>query len=183
MGFRHYLHLVDNNEIKNLENITKEKLFELKSEKVDDDDYLHFDDIFNKFDLIYEFGKLYNDLPEKINATGRPLFADKLLKELWNDYDTTIIGKEGLLAAIEWYRSAIQTYYKNLLSETDDRILSMVKAGYQNYIREWDDGVDVNLENKYNLHTSWKYEHSIFTLVHILKTVDWEKHSLIFYGH
>lgn len=38
------------------------------------------------------------------------------------------------------------------------------------------------LFNNENVTHSWEYEYSIFNLIFLLKTIDWEKETILFYG-
>ena len=44
------------------------------------------------------------------------------------------------------------------------------------------DLANIDDDNKWQVTSSWEYEHSIFNLVHILKSIDWEQDTLLFYG-
>ncbi|WP_218964433.1 hypothetical protein, partial [Bacillus velezensis] len=53
----------------------------------------------------------------------------------------------------------------------------------KNNLSEWTRGWALNTDiNDSWLTSSWKYEYSIFELVRLLKTIDFEKETILFYG-
>ena len=41
---------------------------------------------------------------------------------------------------------------------------------------------NIDEDRKWHVTSSWEYEHSIFNLVHILKSIDWQEDTILFYG-
>ena len=101
-----------------------------------------------------------------------------------------------MLKAIEIYQEKILNYYKGLLIDGDEAIgpFGIVIPQPQikcidkltEEVRDkifWNNAGIVDLDEKKPCVTStWLYEYSIFNLVFLLKTIDWEKETLLFYG-
>ena len=206
MGYRHYFFLVDKTETESVKNLDYAKLYDLAknyyhSETWDEDDEKDFyfnDDKFMNKTVIFEFGKLYwDDTADRIYNTGTPLFLNKQTQEKLSDYNPYIVGKAGLLEAITIYNKKIINYYKTFINEeTPDNIrllqiddiipklnLSVCAEHIQDYLYWWSGGRALNLDCKTKMiSNSWLYEHQIFELVRLYKTINWETQTILFYG-
>lgn len=193
MGYRHCFYLVKKSDVEKCNNIS---FGELKRQYGDADGYMDFDEILPQTE-IFEFGKLYyDDTAERIYKNGKPLFGDKDCQEYFEDYCPFVVGKEGLLEAIKIYKEKVINAYKSLLGNgqevqyplgitmTEDipeyeKMKSFVNDRIfwiQSYFE------DINETNKYAVTTSYMYEHSIFNLIHLLKVIDWDNETILFYG-
>ena len=97
-----------------------------------------------------------------------------------------------MLKAIEIYKGKIKSYYENLLVDgaikylpfmievRDDSIKSMNKI--TELISNLEYIVNLDESRKLKLTESYKYEYTILELVLLLKTIDWENETLIFFG-
>ncbi|MEC3756085.1 hypothetical protein P9160_01415 [Bacillus halotolerans] len=54
-----------------------------------------------------------------------------------------------------------------------------IKSNLSEWARGWALNTDINDPS---LTSSWKYEYSIFELTRLLKTIDFEKETILFYG-
>lgn len=194
MGYRHYFYLVKKSDVEKCNNIV---FSELKRQYGDADGYIDFDKIFPRTE-IFEFGKLYyEDTAERIYNTGEPLFGDKDCQEYFEDYYPFVVGKEGLLEAIKIYKEKVINAYQSLLGDGQevqyplgitmtediseyDKMKNFVKSRLlwiQKYHFE-----DIDETNKYKVSKSYIYEHAIFNLIHLLKVIDWDNETILFYG-
>lgn len=196
MGYRHYFYKVkkaDVDKIKGL-NVT-----ELKAKFGDEDEDVS---MFNAEMLpraeVFEFGKLYWDnTADRIYKKGVPLFDNEETQNYFDDYVPYIVGKEGLREAIKIYHENVVECYKSLLGDgrTIRYILGIIikKAKINEYkkmekfindrlfwVERFFEDTDEN--NPYQVSASYCYEHSIFNLVHLLKTIDWGNETILFYG-
>lgn len=202
MGYRHYFYKVDKSEVEKVKDMNYAQLLNYAKEvgcDVDENDnYFYFGDkkFLNKQE-VFEFGKLYyEDTAQKIYNTGTPLFTNKETFEYFSDYYPYIVGKEGLLEAINIYQQKILDYYKGLLVDGDEAIgpfgIVIPKPNIKSVdklvedVRDkifWNNNGIVDLdETKPCVTSTWLYEYSIFNLVFLLKTINWEKETLLFYG-
>lgn len=92
------------------------------------------------------------------------------------NYSIRNIDKDGNCEMISDY------HYPNCNSIED------VKEYNQNEVRHklmgWfnDFNIDINLDHKWKVSSSWSYEYGIFDLIHILKTFDFENNYIVFLG-
>lgn len=194
MGYRHYFYKCKKADIARIREKTLAELEEYAKEKGEELSLL--DNSILPQEEVFEFGKLYyEDTDEQIYGTGVPLFSHKEVMEEFSDYVPYEVGEQGLLKAIEIYRQKIKDYYEDLLKDGATQILpfgfelprpDITSADkIKKHIEEklfWIK-YKVNLdETKKTLTDSWQYEDTIFNLVFLLKTIDWEKETLLFYG-
>lgn len=199
MGYGHYFYLVDKSKAEKVRYLSYEELFEYSEENYpeaiekyvyDDgevDIYFNFHRIFSQ-EKIYNFGKLYFcNTAERIYSKGEPLFRNEATQKHFEEYDPYIMGKEGMLEAIECYRDKIKSYYEKLMKVCKGEEVEFFEYTAEKHIRgklfKWNlnDTVDTNLEHLF-LTNSCEYEHAIFNLLFLLKTIDWDKKTLLFYG-
>lgn len=194
MGYRHYFYLVKKSDVEKCNIIVFD---ELKRQYGDaDSGYIDFDEIFPRTE-IFEFGKLYyEDTAERISNTGKPLFGDKDCQEYFEDYYPFVVGKEGLLEAIKIYKEKAISAYQSLLGDGQevqyplgitmtedisehDKMKKFVK-GRLYWLQNQFENIDES--NKYKVSRSYIYEHAIFNLIHLLKVIDWDNETILFYG-
>lgn len=194
MGYSHYFYLVKKSDIEKCNNIS---FSELKRQYGDaDSGFIDFDEIFPRIE-IFEFGKLYyEDTAIRIYKTGKPLFEDKECQEYFEDYCPFVVGKEGLLEAIKIYKENVINAYKSLLGDgqevqcplgitmTEDiSEYDKMKNSVNNRISRIQNSFeDIDETNKYTVSASYMYEHAIFNLIHLLKVIDWNNETILFYG-
>ena len=194
MGYRHYFYKCKKEDIARIREKTLAELEEYAKEK--GAELCLLDDSFLPQEEVFEFGKLYyEDTAEQIYGTGVPLFSHKEVMEEFSDFVPYEVGKQGLLKAIEIYHKKIKDYYEDLSKDGTTQILpfgielprpDITSADkIKEHIKEklfWIE-YKVNIdEAKKTLTDSWQYEDTIFNLVFLLKTIDWEKETLLFYG-
>lgn len=196
MGYRHYLYQVDKELVKKIRECkTNEDLvkvckdyFPKDSDVVYDcDDEAQWVSFHEMGKGLFEFGKYYENA-EEICKHGTELFTSQELIERYSENDHVVLTEEGLLCAIEWQKNRIVSVYENLLREKseddwDDRTQEQrLKMHARDYLSWWKLPA-VNLD-KCNAHVarSHLYEHTIFDLVRIYKTFDWDKYCLVFIG-
>lgn len=181
MGYRYYMFKISNDVVKEIKSMSLEQLEEKYKE--DGEDYFYIDNL--PTEEIYEFGKLYfDDTAQRIYSKGVPLFENTEVMEELSDYVPYVVGKEGLLEAIEIYKSKVINYYKSLLIDDKDGIANDKQEEHiKGILREWERGLTLNLnDNKETLTHSRRYEYRLFELVRLLKTIDFEKNTIVFYG-
>ena len=198
MGYRHYFYKVDIADVNGVKDMTMPELLdytEAVGAKIWDEEdtpIISFNDpkFLNK-EEVFGFGKLsYEDTAQRIYDTGVPLFSREEVQEQFSDYVPYVVGKEAVLLAIKIYEEKIKNYYNSLLEHKDGLTKDGITPSQAAimHVREkvdrlsWSSYIDTREDKKYSLTTSWEYEYSIFNLVHILKTINWDKETLLFYG-
>lgn len=208
MGYRNYLGSLPKREYNKIKKFTKEELYQYKNANVNDEyDYVGVTDICAE-KYLHELGKYVDSFDKKFY---KPVFKNKeLQKEFTEENDFYIVQKEFVAHLINHYSELIRKYYKEMLTpfcsengkdfnipKFEDMDEKQRLQAYQciNHVRtmglEW--GVsgwfqdsrpyDLEREAKENcITTSWKYEYSIFQLIHIYRTFDWKRNVMIYYG-
>lgn len=145
---------------------------------------------------LHEFGKLYFDANtyEAITLNGQDLFKKgSELAEVYEEFDAKIVGKEALIAVAKCYKDkVIKNYEDSLLSPEqlkqkypnehflDKReVVDKLKENVEEQLFWLEDCLNLNEKQKYNITNDCLYEHSMFELVHQLKTIDFKKYSII----
>lgn len=158
---------------------------------------------------IYEFGKYVSfKYPEK---SFKPFFKDGKLMERFSDYDLLVVNKDFFLAVINHYSENVKEYYNEMLTPIFGTLnnMNLRRGNEATFIRKWDFSLmtedeknkvmecllhvkDMACEWEYFKHPydlendrlckSWKYEYTIFELVRLYKTFNWNKDVLIWCG-
>lgn len=206
MGYRHYFYKVKKADIETVKDMDYKQLLKYAEDngveinEWDGEKTFYFNDgkFLNKT-KVHEFGKLYwDDTASRIYSKGVPLFTNLEVQKDLDDYEPYVVGKEGLLEAISIYREKVLNFYKDLLVDGEDRHLSLGITITKDDVKSIDKVVshiedkirsisyrglaNIDEDSKWQVTSSWEYEHSIFNLVHILKSIDWEQDTLLFYG-
>ena len=204
MGYRHYFYKVKKADVEAIKDMDMTALYDYakgcNAEVYEEERSFYFNDsnFLHKTEG-HEFGKLYwDDTAERIYSKGVPLFAKKEVQDEFSDYVPYVVGKEGVLEAIAIYQEKVINYYKGLLKDGIDYCLPLSLTIHKDDVESIDKLIahienklqkilylglaDTNEKNKWQVTSSWEYEHSIFNLVHILKSIDWEQDTILFYG-
>lgn len=206
MGYRHYFYKVKKADIETVKDMDYKQLLKYAEDngvEINEWDgektfYFNDDKFLNKTE-VHEFGKLYwDDTASRIYSKGVPLFTNLEVQKDLDDYEPYVVGKEGLLEAISIYQEKVLNFYKDLLVDGEERQLPLGITITKDDVKSIDKVVshiedkirsisyrglaNINEDSKWQVTSSWEYEHSIFNLVHILKSIDWEKDTLLFYG-
>lgn len=189
MGYRQYLYQVDKGLVEKIRDCkTETEYLEVCKDYFpnnrDDDDFFP---VYELGKELFEFGKYYENADEMYKH-GDSLFTSSELNERYEDYGAIVIDKSGILCAIEWQKNRILSIYEDLAREKsedrfDDRSqFYRLKEHADSHLRWWKFGACNLNENTDNIASSWLYEHTIFDLVRIYKTFDWERNCLVFAG-
>ena len=117
-------------------------------------------------------------------------------QKCFEDYCPYVMGKDAMLEAIDIYKAKIINYYKSLIVDGDTKEFSYfydiepdeiknveVTRHITDILYHWDRMGVVNIDLDYDrISDSWMYEHQIFELVRLYKSIDWENKCLLFYG-
>ena len=120
MGYRHYFYKVNKKEVDEVKDLSyKDLCVYAKNHDIEiyDNGSFYFNDnkFLNKLE-IFEFGKLYWDnTASRIYDSGKPLFTNEDTQKQFDDYVPYIVGKQGLLTAIQIYKENVLKVYKDML--------------------------------------------------------------------
>lgn len=210
MGYRQYFYEVDKFKIDGIRQCkTEEELYNfciknnIECDKCEyDDETEYYMPLYHLGKPLFEFGKYYENDSE-IYKHGDSLFTSNELNERYEDYGAIICDENAILSAIEWQKQHIINMYEHLINNTFEepiarynypRDIDDEELHYQRLLRHCQDylewwkptygnwsAINTNKGNDAIVH-SWLYEHTIFDLVRIYKTFDWENKCLMFCG-
>lgn len=192
MSYRYRFHSVPKTEIEKIRKCTTNVQLCLWAEKQgykvktydENDRYMTIYDIGKE---IYEFGT-DEEWAYEIQEKNESIFSSEELKELYIDYQPVICSQNDFLSVINAYKQKIINYYKSLLIQTKDSVCTpenKQRKHIEDILYEWDNGyccpIDTDMSHN-RINNSWLYEYSIFELVRLYKTFDWENDELILLG-
>ena len=210
MGYRQYFYEVDKSIVDGIRKCkTEEELYDfcikngIKCNKYEFDGKVeYYFPVYKLGKEIFEFGKYYENSDE-LYKHGDSLFTSTELNKGYEDYGAIVCDENAILCAIEWQKQHIINMYENLVNNTFEDTLERYnypsdidekELHYQRLLRHCKDhlrwwkpefgdytAINTNKEKDY-LVSSWLYEHTIFDLVRIYKTFDWENKCLLFCG-
>ena len=195
MSYRSYLTTMDKSVVADL----KEKTWEqFVTDYMDGDEEKNLPIYrFPPLNVVFEMGarvdKEFLDATKGENPTL--LFGNTDLNSEYEEEDVHVVGKEGLIALINAYRQRVIASYKNTLvpsamhesvsgkAETpEEKMKYFIESRIYYWDNEYVDYLDLDEAKPNNLSRFWDYEYMIFTLIHLLKTIDWETKDLVLCG-
>lgn len=197
MGYRHYLYAIPKKQVSEIQACKTEKDWFDFAEKygyeveqgVRDNGEGYFPPYHVGTEL-YEFGK-YSEIGHKLESEKPCVFTSGELKSMYGDYGFALLSKEDFTVIIESYRQNIVSYFQSLLEPQKDPRFKLTKEEKWKYaiedkLERWQGKwgfTPLNLEESTDkITSSWLYEYSIFELVRLYKTFDWENDSLVLMG-
>lgn len=184
MSHSFYMYKISKALVEDIKHLSYEELATRFKNEIDDDLFF-MENLPSK--RIFDFGNLYwDDTSERIYAKGIPLFEQEKTMKRLDEYTPYIVGKEGLLEAINIYQiKVINTFNKMLTNDdrTDKQKLNQFIDYHTDLLNQWNKGRVFNLnEKEEKLTSSLSFEYAIFDLIRLLKSIDFEKDTIIFYG-
>ena len=152
----------------------------------DEDDVLDYDE----FAITeYEFGSNFWDEAEKIIADCEPTWCLSPLFHEDKGSAPHVVKEHTLKTIIDVIKEDIINYYKGLLKGDDATRYAMMRTHVEDTIKEWEpefrpdimSPINFNQEDE-KLTNSWRYEYSIWELVRLYKSFDFERNVLLFVG-
>ena len=210
MGYRHYFYEVDKSKVEGIRQCkTEQELYDfcIKNnidcdKDVEDDKTYYYMPLYKLGETLFEFGSYYENAGE-IYKHGDSLFTSEELNERYRGYGAIVCDESAILCAIEWQKQHIISMYEHLLNNTfthsierynypsdiDEkelhyqRLLSHIKDHLDWWKPQFGEFTAINTnKNSKKIVSSWLYEHTIFDLVRIYKSFDWENKCLLFLG-
>ena len=206
MGYRNYFAIAEKEKVDEFLKLSKEDRVRLSHQdsNVDEEEmqifinggYINWHGLSKIWDAeeIIECGK-YFDSPtaEKIKKDSVDLSDD--------DGEFNIVKPEGLLIAAKYYRDRTVDYYKKVIRSmymTDEEIKESedfygerpnIESIFRTKINDlingglFPDERKNQIKDERALLYTWDYEFDLFNLIHLYKTIDWDKYYLIWLGY
>lgn len=199
MGYRHYLYAIPKKQIAEIQACkTNSDLIDFAKRygyNVDYDATDSGEGWIPPYDIgteLYELGK-HSEISHELESEKICVFTSEELKNMYDGYGFALLSKDDFIAIIESYRQNIVSYFQNLLELQKYPIIpskSTIEEQWKYYIEDklerWQGkwgSTPLNLEeNTDRITNSWLYEYSIFELVRLYKTFDWENDNLVLMG-
>lgn len=186
MGYRNYLYKIPKKNVKELRSLTKQQMIDKYSEE---ENHVYFGKMLeeNNANCIFEYGKLYwDDTIGRLHRTGERLFKDEDVNKLFEEEDIYLLGEKALEETIKIYKEKIVKMYDELLNNdklSNEEIIEKYEDHLKDYKLWWTrlNALNLNKEEEC-ICGGWLYEHQIFELVRLYKTIDFEKYDLLFLG-
>lgn len=182
MGYRHYMYKISKELVNEIKDMNYDEL-SAKFGVIGEEGYFYIGNL--PKEEIWEFDELYgDDIADRSYSKGYPLFEKEEAMNKLSDFVPYIVGKEGIEEAIEIYKSRVISMYKNLLIDDENGAAAAKQEQHiKNNLSEWTRGRALNTDvNDSWLSHSWQCEYRIFELVRLLKTINFEKEMILFYG-
>lgn len=120
-------------------------------------------------------GKYFdNDIQKEIVKDSIDLSGDE--DELYLN-----VKPEALIICAKHYKDKSVKYWNNLIKSEAN--IDDIKNQLQNHVRDLDYVLNTNPDDKFSITNSWDYECAMLELVHLYKSIDWDKYSLIWCGY
>lgn len=137
----------------------------------------------------YEFGSNFWDEAEKIIADCEPTWCLSPLFHEDKGSAPHVVKEHTLKTIIDVIKEDIVNYYKGLLKGDDATRYAMMRTHVEDTIKEWEpefrpdimSPINFNQEDE-KLTNSWRYEYSIWELVRLYKSFDFERNTMLFVG-
>lgn len=191
MGYRNYIALIDRELLGKIRELTNEELLS-KFGKVEADGTRYFSISDLDIEVLHCLGDVSVSDGKVIVSGSENLFLNEGTREAYAEYEPYVIGKQGLMNLIEVYRGKVIRYFENLLEDDSEIRFNSLTAEEKTFryvedmLRIWTCEVNDPLllnENWEEITDSHLYEYYVFELVRKLKTIDFEKYDIIYYGH
>lgn len=188
MGYRHYLYKVKKDELNKIRNMTNSDIY-IYTKSNDEDNYWSPLDLFRD-KCIYELGEIDNTM-WKILKNNRidEIFTQEEVKEHMEEYDNGILNADGFLKIMETYKEKIISYLNDLLVDKESwrenkTSYEKMKEHLEEKIRfiTVSDEYDFNLKNE-RITGSWTFEYSLFELIRLYKTINWDNYYVIYLAY
>lgn len=210
MGYRNYFTIVEKEKIDEFLKLSEEDRVRLSWKKDLEKNYMDQEEVDHFVELNYINSWVFKDAMngEEIHECGK--YFDSKTAEKIKDGSVDLSNDDGeinvklkpeaLLICAEHYKQNAAKWWRNIITSidmTDEEI----KEDWKNYpegrpnikerlewhVRELENKhinvLDTNIKDKYHITSSWVYEYTMFELIHLYKTIDWNKYDLIWLGY
>jgi hypothetical protein len=188
MGYRFYLSKIKNKKLREISICKNEKeLADFLGMDYNEEEYNNV--------MVWDLSKTIDQVSDDVHEINmgkkrNMVFDNKELNDHFNqDWTLFKINKKDLLKLIKIYEVNIIKHLTNKKKEIEERNPDEAKAiaitEFNYRLNEWEYLGVLNLDKKEKdrICSSWSYEYNIFDLVHLYKTFNFRKNSLIIYAY
>lgn len=210
MGYRNYFYIVEKEKIDEFLKLSEEDRVRFSFKQDIEKGYMDQEEVdrFVEANYISSFVFKHEMDGEEIHECGKYFdneTAEKIKEDSINlsndDGEINVkLKPEALLVCAEHYKQNAIKWWNNIIKSmdmTDEEIEKDwknypegrpdIKKRLMYHLRDLEgkyiDILDTKPEHKYQITTSWSYEYTMFELVHLYKTIDWNKYDLIWLGY
>lgn len=176
MGYRNYIWVIDKKKANSIRGLSMD---ELKKFSNPEDSYFSIFDLREKLKAVeaIELGKYApGDVVSKYLTN---FFTDKTVLKEMTDTEVSIMDSIALKALIMYYKEDMIKFYKQLSKDTN---IGRMQHEF-NELATWTQMADIDEENKYQLTTSWRYDHALFNFMYLYKIFNPKKQYLLWVGY
>ena len=208
MGYRNYFAIAEKEKVDEFLKLSEEDRVRLSWKK--DAEYFEDDELDRYIEMNYInwFGLREAWNAEEVIECGKYFdspTAEKIKEDSINlsneDGEFNIVKPEGLLIAAKYYRDKTVDYYKKVIRSTymtDEEIKASedfygerpnIESIFRTKINDlingglFPDERKNQIKGERALLYTWDYEFDLFNLIHLYKTIDWDKYYLIWQGY
>lgn len=210
MGYRNYFAIVEKEKMDEFLKLSEEDRVRFSWKKDLEKNYIDQEEVDHFVELNYINSWVFRDVMngEEIHECGK--YFDGKTAEKIKDGSVDLSNEDGeinvklkpeaLLVCAEHYKQNAAKWWRNIIISmdmTDEEIKEdwknypegrpNVKEKLEWHVRELEDKhidvLDTNIKHKYRITSSWVYEYTMFELIHLYKTIDWDKYYLIWLGY
>lgn len=210
MGYRNYFAIVEKEKMDEFLKLSEEDRVRFSWKQDIEKGYIDQEEVDHFVELNYINSWVFRDAMngKEIHECGK--YFDGETAEKIKDSSVNLSNEDGeinvklkpeaLLVCAEHYKQNAAKWWRNIITSidmTDEEI----KEDWKNYpegrpnikerlewhVRELENKhinvLDTNIKDKYHITSSWVYEYTMFELIHLYKTIDWNKYDLIWLGY
>ena len=194
MGYSQYLYAIPKNQVVRIQSCNSNKDWVDFAERYG---YMYdkYTDWLAPYEIgteIYELGK-DSDIGHELEKNKPCVFTSEELQHRYSDYGFALLTKDDFKSIIEFYQQKIVEWLKDLLNPENNPAIpnrlskeEMRQHAIECKLDKWtgkSGSIPIDLdEGTERVTGSWLYEYTIFELVRLYKTFDWERDDLVLVG-
>lgn len=190
MGYRHYLYKIKKEDLNKIRNMSNSDLY-IHTKSKEEDGWWSPTDLFRE-GYIYSLGEIDTKLWKTLkNNRIDEIFIQEEVKERMSDYDNGILNSDGFLNIMELYKEKVLSYFNDLLKDGYKESWRKYKTSNEKLKSHMEEKIrmiqncdeyDFNLERE-QITGSWTFEYSLFELIRLYKSIDWNNYYVIYLAY
>lgn len=185
MGYRYHFAIVNKEKVKTLSIKSPESFLPDENSEDYDEELCEktafYEMVENELDAVEDFDLGQISIPEEVKLHTSRFFADDQTALLFEHYEPVLVlNTKPIEAIIEYMRQQVLKDYQECFEDENLR-LAKIHRKIQEWTAEFSKPYNLDLENK-GIVSSMSLEYEIFELVRFMKSIDWEKQAVIYFG-